>query len=367
MHINDTVRALRRFWWLVAVVAVVVTATASLFLFLSRSYSTQVSVAVIGAEVVDSSTAVEVANYVRGEMTVYEAMLSTPEVLTRAVELSGLPIASTEAMADKMVVMASGQVIKIQYEGDSADDSKAGAKALAQSLMDAIDELHSESNTPILKTVLLTEVPAPAEVTSSTLRTLTTGLLLGLVLGVTAAVLLNYVRDRVGSAPELARVMDDLVLGEFPGAVNALEAGRRLAAVIETTGSHPERQVYVIAGAEDDDSAEPVARAVAEAFAEGSRLVSFATMGNDPSPVEANPRSDRFMAHTEGTSQIIIIAAPALTRSAQALWLAKQADRVLVTATVSDHKRTLLSLSDTLHAADASLIGFVVTRRTSGA
>lgn len=231
MHLNDLPRILLRLWWLVVAVTVVVAGATMWAASASRSYAARTDVTVVGTNVADDLSAERVAVFVRGEIPVYQSLMRTPQVLERAVEISGQDV-TPEALGRGLVVSVNQQVLTLRVEADSPERSQALAAGAAAALVEAITEIHRQSDVPVVRAVALDQLPAAAATTSSS-RTLLLGLALGLVLGCAAAALVSLARGRAGSATELSRVVDELVLGDFPGKGGAPEAGRWLRAVVQ--------------------------------------------------------------------------------------------------------------------------------------
>lgn len=365
MHLNDLPRILLRLWWPVVAVTVVVAGATMWAASASRSYAARTDVTVVGTNVADDLSAERIAVFVRGEIPVYQSLMRTPQVLERAVEISGQDV-TPEALGRGLVVSVNAQVLTLRVEADSPERSQALAAGAAAALVEAITEIHRQSDVPVVRAVALDQLPAAAATTSSS-RTLLLGLALGLVLGCAAAALVSLARGRAGSATELSRVVDELVLGDFPGKGGAPEAGRWLRAVVQGKSGQLPRLV-VVAGAERDDASREVAAALAGAFAEDGARVRLVVDGADavaPSGVVAERVSGIAKETLDGLTPqvagaVTVVAARSALGSADALRAAVAADRVLLAVHRDDRGRAAVSAADTLRAGGAELRGVVV-------
>ena len=166
MHLNDLPRILLRLWWLVVAVTVVVAGATMWAASASRSYAARTDVTVVGTNVADDLSAERVAVFVRGEIPVYQSLMRTPQVLERAVEISGQDV-TPEALGRGLVVSVNQQVLTLRVEADSPERSQALAAGAAAALVEAITEIHRQSDVPVVRAVALDQLPAAAATTSS--------------------------------------------------------------------------------------------------------------------------------------------------------------------------------------------------------
>ncbi|MBK7820123.1 MAG: hypothetical protein IPJ61_03365 [Tessaracoccus sp.] len=365
MHLNDLPRILLRLWWLVVAITVVVAGAALWIASASTSYSARTDVTIVGTNVADDLSAERVAVFVRGELPVYQSLMRTPQVLERAVELSGQSV-TPEELGRTLVVNVVEQVVSLRVETGSPERSQALVTGAATALVEAIDQLHRESNAPVVRAMVLDQLPTAASTTSSS-RTLLLGLALGLVLGCAAAALVSLARGRAGSAAELAHVIDDRILGDFPGTIGAPEAGRWLRTVVEGRSGQAPRLV-VVAGAARDEASREIALALADAYAEDGAEVRLVVDGADIVP-PAGVLAERVAGISRDTLEgltprtadaVTVVAARSVLGSADALRAAVKADRVLLAVHRDDRAREAVAASETLQAGGAELRGVVV-------
>ncbi len=365
MHLNDLPRILLRLWWLVVAVTVVVAGATLWVASASQSYAARTDVTVVGTNVADDLSAERVAVFVRGELPVYQSLMRTPQVLERAVALSGQNI-TPEELGRNLVVSVVEQVVSLRVETGSPERSQALVTGAATALVEAIDDLHEQSNAPVVRAVVLDQLPTAAS-TSSSSRTAILGLTLGLVLGCATAALVSLARGRAGSAAELAHVVDERVLGDFPGTVGAPEAGRWLRTVVEGSSGQPPRLV-VVAGAASDPASRGGASALAGPYAEDGAQVRLVVDGADVVPpagvaaerVAGIPR-DTLEGLTPRTADAVtVVAARSVLGSADALRAAAKADRVLLAVHHDDRGRDAVAAAEALRSGGAQLRGVVV-------
>lgn len=387
MHQNDAPRVIARNWIVVLLITVLGAAGAYAYAKVTATYTAISAVNIVGQQVVSPDKAEQVTNYIAAEMSVYESLASSPEVLTQAANQAGVSI-SPEDLNAATKIEATGQTLQFTVTADSAGEASKLAAALAATVATEINNRHAvaynvnqvdeagnpiDSNgniislVPVVKASSSTELAPAASLTNSAMRTAVLGGLLGLVLGCLLVIVIHLVRGRVESGRTLARATDELV---FAGEQDTptQEVAKQVRAVIEGNGD-ARPNLIVVAGATVDDAANQLAGDLAKVYVEDGLKVQLVGQTGMSAPSELDFRAQdlttipaqdlRTLSAADSTLKIV--AAPAITTHADALRLAQHADHVVLAVDTDEKLKAVLQAGDLLRAAEASLTGYVVS------
>lgn len=218
LELRDYLRTLRRNWTLILAVtlaSVLVAAAASALVKPTYTSQTQLFVSIQNS---GSAQELQQGNtFSQARVQSYVKTASTPVVLQPAIDALGLSITTSELAARVSATTDINTVlINISVDDTSPVQAAAIAQAIAASLIDAIDSLERPKNggaSPVNLSII-TPAQAPSEPSApDTKLNLFLGLLIGIALGVSAAILRTALDNRIRSEADLRRVTASPLLG----------------------------------------------------------------------------------------------------------------------------------------------------------
>lgn len=218
MELSDYLRVLRRNWKTIVActtLGLMIAAAVSMVVMPTYTAKTQLFVAIQSS---GSVADLQQGNtFSQARVQSYVETVGTPVVLQPVIDSLGLSLTSAqlsrnvEASADLKTV-----IITIRADDASPIQAAAVAQEVARSLIKAVDELESptESGSSPVKMSVVTPASAPTErSTPNTHLNLALGLIIGLALGIGAAVVRATLDTKVRGEVELRRVTEAPILG----------------------------------------------------------------------------------------------------------------------------------------------------------
>ncbi len=215
MELQDYLTVVRRRWRLiVGVVLVVVGLAAGLTLTATKIYesTTQFFVSTSGGN--DNSALQQGNTFTQQRVKSYAQLLTTPRILGPVADATGI----TRDLSGDISVTTPPDTVIIEVAVREADPQVARdiAQAVAEEFPSAVSELEAPADgkpSPVKVTVIQPPTTPESPVSPRPLRNIALGVVLGLLLGLAAAVVREMMDTTVKNADDVAEVTDLPVLG----------------------------------------------------------------------------------------------------------------------------------------------------------
>lgn len=285
----DTVhylRALRRSWALVLVVAVVVLAGGVLvYERTTRVYQASVRLIAATGDASASQGTTGVTSYAAAQALAYGQIASTPPAVADAAQAAGRPGADPAVAA---VANGDDPFLTITVAGTDPAEIRAVANAFPTSLPVTVDRLIGAPPTPVTFTVLEPAALPTSPVSPSPLRYLGLALAAGLVLGLALAVAREFLNRTVRDTDELEDLTGLTVLGTVPAELAKqrlpaethprsarTEAYRQIRTTLLNTAGRGTPRVVVVTSATSGEGKTSVATNLAIVFCDAGHRVAL--------------------------------------------------------------------------------------------
>lgn len=218
LELSDYLRILRRNWLTIvacSLLGLAIAATVSILVRPTYTAETKLFVAIQSS---GSISDLQQGNtFSQARVKSYVETISTPSVLQPAIESLGLEVSPAELSKHiKASADLNSVIISITATDTSAVQAAAIGKAVAESLVAAIDEIETPTKGGVSPVRLTVVTPATAPTTPSSPNTrlnLTIGLMAGLASGILFSVLRTSLDTRVRGEADVRRATDAPILG----------------------------------------------------------------------------------------------------------------------------------------------------------
>ncbi|QKE85626.1 polysaccharide biosynthesis tyrosine autokinase [Arthrobacter sp. NEB 688] len=216
MELQDYLLVVRKRWRLIALVVlttVMLAAAATLASTKVYESTSQFFVSTTGSE--DSVSLLQGSTFTQQRVKSYTQLLTTPRILEPVAQEVG---GSSDAIARQVTATTPPDTVLIQVAVRDADPSRAEAigKAIATEFPSAVTELESPEgakSSPVKVTVVQSPSVPTAPVSPNPVRNIALGVVLGLLLGLGAAVLREMLDRGVKTTDDVKRVTEAPILG----------------------------------------------------------------------------------------------------------------------------------------------------------
>lgn len=228
MELQDYIRILRRNWIIIVALALVGLLAGGGFSVLSKPVYTAKTQLFVATQNSGSVQDLQTGNtFITARVASYVLTATTPTVLQPVIDTLGLDITPQElAMEIRATSDLKTVLITISVNDASPVQAAAIARAVANSLITAVDTLEKPTdsgNSPV-KLSVVTPATAPIQPSSPHIKVnLAIGLLLGVAVGIGASLVRKTLDTRVRSETDLRRITDSPVLGGIAFEQNAIE------------------------------------------------------------------------------------------------------------------------------------------------
>jgi capsular exopolysaccharide synthesis family protein len=218
MELREYLHLLRRRWVSASVVALVVLLAAATITFsMTKQYTatTRLFFAVSGTET--TADLAQGSTFAEKQMASYAQVATSPLVLDPVIRDLGLAMTATELAKSVSATVSAGTVI-LEVAATSADPAQAAriANAIGFQLSEVASQLTPErpDGSGSVKATTLARAQLPQEASSPNVpRNLSVGLVLGLLLGISIALLRHILDTKVRSEGDIRSITDKAVLG----------------------------------------------------------------------------------------------------------------------------------------------------------
>ncbi|MFQ6171914.1 polysaccharide biosynthesis tyrosine autokinase [Oryzobacter sp. R7] len=216
MELQDYLLVVRKRWRIIALVVLLAVGLASVTSAMStRMYEarTQFFVSTTGAS--DSVALLQGSTFTQQRVKSYAQLLTTPRILTPVAEAAGV---AQGGLAGRVTATTPPDTVLIDVSVRDTDPDRARvtAEAIAKEFPAAVTELESPAGkeaSPVKVTVVRPPVTPTAPVSPQPARNLLLAVVVGLLLGLGAAVLRETLDRSVKSTEDVKRVTDVPILG----------------------------------------------------------------------------------------------------------------------------------------------------------
>lgn len=236
MAIGDYLRAFRRFWWLIVVIAVIGAAGGYVWsLVAAPKYASTAQLFVTTQSGTSVGDAYQNNLFSQERVKSYASLATSRQVAARAVE----QLRSTMSADDLRSKISAAPVLNTVLLNVTATDADPVAaqtysNAVADQLVQLVSELETSrrGGTPAAGAILVDDADYPSKASGPSLVTrIGLGAVAGLALGVIAVVVLALVDTRVRRRERVEDIAGSLVLGEI-----VADPNRPGVAVVDTAG-----------------------------------------------------------------------------------------------------------------------------------
>ncbi|MGL4109669.1 YveK family protein [Clostridium sp. LP20] len=213
IRIQDILDALKKRWQLIVGITLVATILATIFSFFVIKPKYQASAKLfIGKESTAESNNSDIQMYQQLIKT-YTTVITTNDLVDRALNKKGIDLKSEEVLSELSVVPGSGtQVLEIKYVSKDKEQSRSVVEAIASEFEVYSKELITNADVKIIEKVRLPENP----ISPNKKLNIAIALLLGVMIGVGLALLLEFMDSTFKDKDALENTMGIPVIGVIP-------------------------------------------------------------------------------------------------------------------------------------------------------
>jgi len=218
VELQDYLRVVRKRWTLIVLVALSTVGLAAAYTLLSgKTYESTTEFFVSTSNAQDTGQLAQGNTFIQQRVKSYSQLVSTPKVLGPVI--SGLGLSETpEELARVVTATVPLDTVLIDVSVTDHDPGRAAAitSAIGKQLPLAVSELESVSAdqpSPVKVTVVQTPTVATAPISPKPARNIALAIVLGLLLGVGAAVVRDLLDTTIKGARDLEDVTKEAVIG----------------------------------------------------------------------------------------------------------------------------------------------------------
>jgi len=220
MPLNEYLQIIRQYWRsTVATILVCIALAAGVTLLQSPTYTSQATVFLTVASGDSASDLSQGASYSEQTVTSYVQVATTEVVLQPVIEELGLDTTPAKLAEDLTIsTPASTSLITIRANAGDAEDSAVLANAVAESLLNAVEDLSPQSSSGeqlVSASTINTALPPSTPTSPNPLRNLALGLALGLLLGFGQALGRSLLDTRVRTTRDIEQLTELPVLASI--------------------------------------------------------------------------------------------------------------------------------------------------------
>lgn len=215
ISIGEILESLRKRWKLIFICTMTVTILVTVFtlFFIKPKYETSTKLFVgkeQGAEQVYNNSDVQMYQQL---LKTYSEVIRTRDAAKAAISNENLDLKVNEVLSNLAVVtLADTQILQIKYESTNPEEALKVIKGIKDEFMKKAVELVPNGNIQVLEEAVFPEKP----VSPNKKMNIVIGLILGLMIGVGLALLLEFMDNSFKTKEQLERALDIPVLGTIP-------------------------------------------------------------------------------------------------------------------------------------------------------
>lgn len=217
INAQEIINSLIKRWKIIVIITLVFTILAAIlaFLILRPKYETEMKL-FIGKE---SNS--ENSNYNNSEVVMYQNLMqtysqlvTTDSVIEPSLKAANVPMKDMDKVVKGISVVQSSttQILDIKYESADKATLVPIINAVTQSFIKQATKLIPGSNIQIVQNAQIPDGPSSPNKTLD----IVIGFVLGLIIGIIAALGMEYLDNTIKSKEELEKIMDTPVIGMIP-------------------------------------------------------------------------------------------------------------------------------------------------------
>lgn len=221
MDLQSYLRILRKRWRIIPAVTLLVVALAALFTVLSpKQYESDVQFFVSTSGSDSTAALAQGGTFTQQRVKSYTELLTTPRVLNPVIKNLKLDTTPKD-LAPQITAQAPADTVLIQVavQDRSPQRAEAIASELGTQFPSAVEDLEKVSaskESPVKVTLVRSAQTATSPVSPKPTRNIALALILGLLLGVGAAILRHMLDTKIRSKDDVETVTDANVIGSIP-------------------------------------------------------------------------------------------------------------------------------------------------------
>ena len=217
INIQELLDTLKKRWKLILICTLTATLLSAIgtFFLIKPQYETSTKV-FIGKE----ETKAKVKDYDNNEVIMYQKLLKTyseviktKDLAKTAIKDSNVDIKPEELLSNLTIVpLADTQILQIKFKSEMPNDAKKIVSSITEQFIELSSELVPNGNIQILEDVQFPKNP----VSPNKKMNIAIAVLLGLMVGVGLAFLLEFLDDTFKSKDQMERELEIAVIGVIP-------------------------------------------------------------------------------------------------------------------------------------------------------
>ncbi|WP_409483684.1 polysaccharide biosynthesis tyrosine autokinase [Arsenicicoccus dermatophilus] len=219
MDLQDYLRVLRKRWRVVLALTLLSTLVAGAVVALTpRSYESRTELFVSTANTGTSADLMQGSTFTQQQMKTYAEVITSPRVLDPVRRTLGVAPGTDLARQVRATTPPDTVLLDLTVTDHDRDKAARVANAVAEQFTTTIQELQSVKagqDSPVKASILQTAVASDHPCAPRPLRTLALGLVLGLLLGLGAALLRDLLDTSIKGEREVKEVAEDPVIGSI--------------------------------------------------------------------------------------------------------------------------------------------------------
>ncbi|MBS5937903.1 YveK family protein [Clostridium sp.] len=215
IRLDELFEALKKRWLMIVVITLLATVVSAVFSFFVIKPQYEASTKVfIGKEEGENQ------NYSQNDVVMYQKLMKTysetiktKDLVSRSLKGTSLKLEPQEVLENLTVVsVADTQILEIKYKSKNPKEAEVVIEEIAEEFIETSKELVPNGNIKIIEAVELPEKP----VSPNKKMNIAIAFLLGLMVGVGLAFLLEFLDNTFKNKEQLERELDLPVLGSIP-------------------------------------------------------------------------------------------------------------------------------------------------------
>ena len=215
IRLDELFESLKKRWLMIVsitLIATIISAVLSFFV-IKPQYETSVKI-FIGKDGTESQaySQSDVLMY-QNLMKTYSEAIKTKDLITRSLKGTNIDLEPSQVLSNLTVdTLANTQILQIKYKSLNPQEAKVILEEISEEFMKTSKELVPNGNVKIIESVELPENPVSPNKTMN----IAIAFLLGLMVGVGLAFLLEFLDNTFKNKDQLERELDIPVLGTIP-------------------------------------------------------------------------------------------------------------------------------------------------------
>lgn len=215
IRFDELFEALKKRWLMIVCITLIATIVSAILSFFVIKPKYEASTKVfIGKEAAEENA------YNQGDVMMYQQLMETysqtiktKDLVSKALKEENLNLNEEEVLSNISVVsVANTQILEIKYISNSPTESRAVIRGVSNEFINTSKKLVPNGNIQIIEEVELPEYP----VSPNKIMNIAIAFILGLMVGIGLAVLLEFLDNTFKNKDQLERELDIPVIGSIP-------------------------------------------------------------------------------------------------------------------------------------------------------